>query len=297
MSRNLWITVGTVAGVAGIGGLLFYSRRASAASLPAPGTPAPEPGAPSPTPGTPPPAQEPTPPTIELAPLPRSGDVKGDLSKNWGSTPFDLRPLFLLMEETSGIVGSGRIIAVIASRESRFVSTAQNGDAASEEAERDASRRAYENNKDRNPPLRYGERAANFGSGGLFGLLAPYFLWTGVPEVGGKAPLLGAPPELMFQPRAAAFAATVYLQRLLANYRIDDHADIKAGWASPSLLTSSRGSKTYNDVRARFLGDAKTLGVDLSDATTIPPKLSAAAWPGVPAVFSALVGALPKEFT
>ena len=41
MSRSLWITVGTVAGVAGIGGLLFYSRRASAASLPAPGAPAP----------------------------------------------------------------------------------------------------------------------------------------------------------------------------------------------------------------------------------------------------------------
>ena len=132
MSRSLWITVGTVASVAGIGGLLFYSRRASAASLPAPGTPASSPGTPSPTPGTPPPAQEPAPPTIELAPLPRPGDVKGDLSKNWGSTPFDLRPLFLLMEETSGIVGSGRIFAVIASRESRVVSTAQNGDAANE---------------------------------------------------------------------------------------------------------------------------------------------------------------------
>jgi hypothetical protein len=46
----------------------------------------------------------------------------------------------MLMEETSRIVGAGRIFAVIASRESRFVTTAQNGDAAGEQDERDASR-------------------------------------------------------------------------------------------------------------------------------------------------------------
>jgi len=121
-------------------------------------------------------------------------------------------------------------------------------------------------------------------------------LYFSTSAIGGKAPLLGAPPELMFQPRAAAFAATVYMQRLLANYRIDDHADIKAGWASPTLLKDGRGGKTYGDVRARFLGDAKSLGVDLTDTTTIPTKLSAAAWPGVQAVFTALVGALPEEY-
>ena len=274
MSRGIWMTLGATVGV---GGALLLSRRASAASpAVAPATDGP-------------------PPVIELAPLPRAGDVSGDLSRNWGETPVDLRPLFMLMEETARIVGAGRIFAVIASRESRFVTTAQNGDAPSEQGERDASARAYANNKGRNPPLRYGPQAAAFGSGGLFGALAPYFLWTGVPEVGAKAPLLTAPPELMFQPRAAAFAATVYLQRLLKAYRIDDHADIKAGWASPTLLTSARGGQDYQDVRARFLTDAKTLGVDLTDTITIPPKLDASAWPGVPAVFAGLVGALPKE--
>jgi hypothetical protein len=99
----------------------------------------------------------------------------------------------------------------------------------------------------------------------------------------------------MFQPRAAAFAACVYMQRLLAHYRIDDLADIKVGWANPSLLKDGRGSTKYHDVRANFLGDAITLGIDLTDASTIPPKLNAAAWPGVPAVFKALVGALPQE--
>ena len=275
-----WRTLFTVTGTAALaGGAFLYGRRASAASpsTPAPGEPAPAPA-----------------PNIELAPLPGAADVKGDLSRNWGETPFDLRALFLLMEETSRIVGSGRIFAVIAYRESRFITTAHNGDAVSEQTERDASLRAYTNNKDNNPPLRYGEQAAAFGSGGLFGLLAPYFLWTGVPEVKAKAPLLGAPPELMFQPRAAAFGAAVFLQRILKNYRVDDIPDIKAGWASPSLLTTARGGATYNDARARFLADVKAVGIDLADPT-IPAKLDASTWPGVPAVFAGLVGSLPKE--
>lgn len=276
MSRGIWIALGATAG---IGGALLVSRRANAASPTSPATD----------------STGSTPPTVDLAPLPRTADVSGDLSRNWGETPVDLRPLFMLMEETSRIAGSARVFAVIAQRESRFITTAQNGNAAKEQDERDDSRTAYTNNKDKNPPLRYGEQAAEFGSGGLFGLLAPYFLWTGVPEVGVKAPLLGAPPSLLFQPRAAGFGAVVYMQRLLSKYRVDDIADIKAGWANPALLGKGRGGETYNSVRARFLEDAKTLGIDLADTDTIPTKLDASAWPGVPAVFAGLVGALPKE--
>lgn len=282
MSRALWVGLGTAAGVAAVGGALLYSRRASAATLP----PASSSGS-TLKPGTLPP--------IDLAPLPKASDVKGDLVTNWGETPVDLRPLFVFMEETSRIVGSARVFAIIARRESRFVTTAHNGNATGEQDERDGSRRAYANNKDRNPPLRYGQQAAEFGSGGLFGALAPYFLWTGVPEVGSRAPLLNAPPELVFQPRAAAFGACVYMQRVLANYRVDDIPDVKVGWANPSLLGKDRGSEQYYDVRKRFLADADTLGIDLADASTIPPKLDASAWPGVPAVFAALVGPLPKE--
>ncbi|MBK8263809.1 MAG: hypothetical protein IPK80_21040 [Nannocystis sp.] len=258
----------TAAGIVTIGGVLLWSGRASA-STSAPDLPS----------------------NLDLTPLPAPSDVSGDLLTNWGDTPSDLRPLFVAMEEASQIPGSARIFAVIASRESKFQVDAHNGDGAHEQAERDASRRAYENHKANNPPLRYGEQAADFGSGGLFGALAPYFLWTGVPA--REAHLLNAPPELMFQPRAAAFAACVYLQRLLAHYRVDDHADIKAGWASPSLLVGGRGQKTYNDVRARFLADASTLGVDLA---AIPHKrLDHAAWPGVTAVFQRLIGKLPQE--
>ena len=274
MNRGIWIALGATASV---GGALLFSRRASAASPVVPSS------------------AEPTPPNIDLAPLPRAADVSGDLVRNWGETPVDLRPLFMLMEETSRIVGAARIFAVIAYRESRFVTTAQNGNAAAEQDERDSSRDAYKNRKDSNPPLRYGEMAAEFGSGGLFGLLAPYFLWTGVPEVKEKAPLLNAPPSLLFQPRAAGFGAAVYMQRLLKQYRIDDIPDIKVGWANPALLGKSRGGETYLSVRKRFLEDATAVGIDLADVDTIPAKLDASAWPGVPAVFAGLVGALPKE--
>jgi len=279
MSRGLWISLGTTLGVGGV--VFLGSRRASAASA-------------STSADSNKPATLPA-PTIELASLPTAADIHGDLVTNWGDTPPDLRPLFTLMEEVSKIPGTARLFGVIASGESENVTTAHNGNAENEQDERDDSRAAYTNNKDRNPQLRYGEQAADFGSGGLFGALAPYFLWSGVPEVGKKAPLLNAPPELVFQPRAAAFAACVYMQRLLANYRIDDHADIKVGWANPSLLGTGRGSEKYNEVRTRFLGVAKALGIDLTDTRTIPQKLNASAWPGVPAVFAALVGALPKE--
>ncbi len=281
--KSKWTLLGTALGIGGVvGGSLWWSRKASAATPTGPTT-------------TPPQAGPPTSPPIDLPPLPRAQDVKGDLVANWGSTPVDLRPLFMHMEEVSRIEGSARVFSIVAYRESRYTTTAHNGNSGGEKDERDSSRAAYKNNKDRNPPLRYGEQAAEFGSGGYFGLLAPYFLWTGVPEVGARAPLLNAPPELVFQPRAAAFGAVVYMQRLLKAHRVDDIPDIKVGWASPSLLGSGRGSADYQDVRMRFANDAQTIGISLDDKATIPPKLDASNWPGVLNVFAQLVGSLPKE--
>lgn len=228
-----------------------------------------------------------TPPSVRLAPLPTAADVHGDLERNWGATPTALRPLLLLAEQSSGIAGAARILAVVARGESRFVATAHNEKARSQEA--------WDNNKGTNPPLRYGAAAAAFGSGGLFGAMAPYFLWTGVRELGDQAPLLRAPPQLVFEPRAATFGAICYLQRIL-QYPMIDVVDVKPGWRRHSLLTSGRGSPEYLEVRGRFLADAQALGVDLFDAATIPPLLDASAWPGVPTVFTALVGTLPKGY-
>lgn len=288
MTRSSWIKALSGLGVLAAGGAMFaYSRNASAK---APASDKESGTAPA---GKHSPSQVAPLEWVGVLPLPTAKEVKGSVDANWGSTPKDLRPLLLLAEEASGIDGAARILATIAKRESAFVVTAHNGDEVDEQAERDATRRAYDNRKDKNPPLAFGEQAADFGSGGLYGHSAPYFLWTGVAELGDKAPLLGCDPRIMFLPRVATFAALVYLQRILANYRIDDHGDIKAGWASPSLLVDDRGSETYHAVRERFYTDAKELGIDLADTTTIPAKLTAAKWPGVKAVFDRVVGTLP----
>jgi hypothetical protein len=242
-----------------------------------------EPDKPSQTPTNPAPAPtsepaphaRPTTPTHRLdqpPPAPHRRRRPGfDLVKNWGKTPTNLRPLFALMERLSGIDGAGRIFATIAKRESAFVATAHNDS----EAERKASRRAYDNMKDRNPALAYGMQAAEFGSGGLFGALAPYFLWTGVPEVGDAAPLLKARPRSCSSHASLAFAACVYLQRLVAHYRLDDHLDIKVGWASPSLLKADRGSKPPTRPCAIVLTATRSSSASISRTHPRSPKPSA----------------------
>jgi hypothetical protein len=297
MNKLVWITLGTMAATGGaIAGASYVYRRKQDALADG------EAAAPGVEPASTPAAGSPAPDPAILTPLawdgavglPTAADVKGDLTRNWGRTPLDLRPLLQAAEEASQISGAARLLAIIGYRESRFEPNAHNGNAPGEQRERDASSTAYTNNKGRNPPLAFGEAAANFGSGGLFGALAPYFLWTGVQELGAKAPLLGADPRIMFLPRVATFAACVYMARLLKHYDIQDLPDIKVGWGSVSLLKGDgRTSETYRSIRNNFVADAATLGIDLADAATIPPRLNAERWPGVAAVFERLVGKLP----
>jgi len=209
----------------------------------------------------------------------------GDLERNWGTTPAWLRPLLLRVEAAARIPGAARFLAVVSWRESKWHPDAHNDSA----TEVSYSTDAYTARSPKLPALAYGFAAADFGSGGLFGLLAPYFLWTGTPELGAKAPLLDRPPAAMFDPATSAFAAAVYLQRIVANYEPADWADVRAGWASPSLLTTGRGGEKYDEVRARFLADAAAVGIDLEDRATMPAVPSANDWPGVLDVYDAIV--------
>jgi hypothetical protein len=306
MSKVIRFVVGSVVltGV-GAGAIKLYQRFGSKPAQPDE-APAPTPDTPAPSPDSAPEVKQVPPQPVgasklgpiawdNLIPLPVAADVPfGDVTRNWGKTPVDLRPLLLEIEFASGIHGVARILAIIAKRESAYKPTAHNGDEEKENGERSASWRAYWNNKDRNPPLVHGEVAANFGSGGLFGGLAPYALWTGVQEMKDKAPLLGSDPRILFLPRVAGFVAAVYMQRLLRNYDIRDHADIKVGWGSVSLLSEKgRKDSDYARIRQRFYEDAAELGIDLSDETTIPRTMNADAWPGVAAVFDKVVIKLP----
>ena len=303
MSKAIRYIAGTVVATgAAIGGVALYRRVRALSSAGAPPA-APLPDGESPAPTSPAPAPVPSPhesslgpiPWEGLLPLPTAAEVKGDLSRNWGTTPTDLRPLLLLIEEATGIPGAARLLSPVAYRESRWKTSAHNGDEFEEQSERNASWRAYHNNKDRNQPLMFGEQAANFGSGGLFGALAPYALWTGVQELKDKAPLLNSDPRILFIPRVAAFCAAVYLYRLLAFYDIRDYADIKVGWGSISLLTEAgRKDPDYMRIRNQWFEDVKTVGIDFGDAATIPAKPTPPPkWPGVQAVFDRLVVKLP----
>ena len=301
MSRLLWISLGTLAATGGaIAGASYVHRRKQANVDGGPDN--------APDGDVPPPSEAsldtpiPMPKPSSLTPLawdsgvvlPTAAEVKGDLTRNWGRTPLDLRPLLLTAEEASNMPGAARMLAIIGYRESRFQPNAHNGDEPGEQSERNASWRAYNLGKARNPPLAFGDVAAAFGSGGLFGALAPYFLWTGIQELGDKAPLLAADPRMMFVPRVATFAACVFMARLLKHYDVQDLPDIKVGWGSVSLLKGeARGGETYQSIRTNFVADASTLGIDLADAATIPPRLSAENWPGVAKVFERIVGKLP----
>lgn len=310
MSKTLRYIAGTVVATgATLGGIALYQRLRTAPQqnggappvLPdgPPQEPAPSP-APTPTPA---PAPVPTPHESSLGPiswdgvvpLPTAADVQGDVSRNWGVVPTDLRPLLLEIERVTGIVGAARFLGFVAYQESRFKVNAHNGDEPKEQGERDASWRAYHNYKDQNPPLMFGEQAANFGSGGLFAALAPFALWTGIQELKNKAPLLNSDPRILFLPRVAAFCAAVYLQRVLAGYDVRDIPDIKVAWGSISLLSEKgRKSSDYTRIRNKFADDVPKVGIDFGDVATIPKMLTASPkWPGVQAVFDQLVVKLP----
>jgi len=226
--------------------------------------------------------------------LPTESEVPGfDLVTNWGATPEKMRPLFALMEEVSKIRGSARIFALISMRESSFQAAAHN-DSPLTVCRSQCSYMAYL----RNRPLTHGQAAAEFGTGGLFGALAPDFLWSAAQEMEDDAPLLTAPPEVMYIPRIAAFGAVVYLQQLISSFRIDDLADIRVGWGCPDFLGDIvRGTMFYETPRKEFFADAAQLGVDLDDTVTIPKHLRAASWPGAATVFTSLTRITVQEAT
>ena len=234
-----------------------------------------------------------------VKPLPTMAEVPGDYDSNWGSTPALYRPLFLLMEQVSKIPGAARVFSVISYGEAQYVPTAHNGDGTSsrDQAERIQSARAWKSMQTRgyneqNTP--HGPAGAEFGSGGLFGMLAPYFLASGAVSLGkANAPLLRQDPRIIFVPRVSAFCAVVYLAGLLTNpnYLVPDIPAVKVGWASPSFLTASqRGGDAYLTRHAKFQRQATEVGIDLGQ---LPPKLSPHEFPGVMPVFDQLVGALP----
>src|SRR5688500_12635296 len=99
MNKLAWITFGTVAATGGaVAGASYVYRRQQAALGEGPGNTIPaEPWSPTKVPAPEPSMR--TPLRWDALPLPKAADVKGDVGRNWGRTPVDLRPLLLLAEE------------------------------------------------------------------------------------------------------------------------------------------------------------------------------------------------------
>jgi hypothetical protein len=162
MSKILRFVIGSAV-ITGISAaaLRYYQARLQASGqggvTPTP-TPTPPPGPTTDEPALPPQPEGPSKPAPmswqNVAPLPVAADVAGDMTRNWGTTPVDLRPLLLHIEQVTGIVGAARILGIVAAGESEFKATAHNGDEQGESGERTASWRAYWRNKDRNPRWR-----------------------------------------------------------------------------------------------------------------------------------------------
>jgi len=206
---------------------------------------------------------------------------------NWGITPTEWIPYFQALEDISGIPGSARIFSLIAYGESRWIADAHNNDASEISL---GSRPSYERAKDNFPPLKYGEEAANFGSGGLFAMLGPVYLWTGA--VFGKryAPLLEHRPETMFDPRLAGFAAIVFLRNLIKNRDVRDLVDIKVGWGRPTRLSKTgRETEAYENARTKFWAQSVEAGISLEDRNTLPPKLDISGFTGVLNVYERMI--------
>lgn len=289
-SSTLKLILGGTAAAAVLGGLVYAFSSGSSKKLPAP----PQQGGGGGEAPIPEPDPEFNPDDWEGdLPLPTADQVKGSVTDNWGIVPSALRPLLLMAEEVSKIRGSARILGIIAKRESAYSATAHN----KSKRERDASFNAYNTYKNDRPELKYGLKAAGWGSGGLFAALGPYYCWTGINSLNEKAPLLAADPETMFFPRCAAFAAICYMQRILSIYDVRDIPDIKVGWASVSYLSAkNRGGEKYNEPRGRFLEDIEKVGIDLDDPTVPDIKQiisDAKNWAGVKAVFDKIVGSVP----
>lgn len=194
-------------------------------------------------------------------------------SPAWGNVPADWRPKIKAWSDALKMPHMWAFMAVVMRREAGFKANAQNTD----KHEVTASQNAIANGLKRgNPPPKWAVELGQFGSGGLFGALAPYFAWIGLDE--GYMPFLNRRANLIFNPDASAVFAGHYAWRVLSNYKVRDWFDLRTGWASPSVLKNDPDGTTAKGVRSRMQQDIDALGLQwLAQAPLPNPKL----YPGI----------------
>ncbi len=126
-----------------------------------------------------------------------------DLETNWGKTPAELRPLFMLMEEASGVVGLARTAAVVAFEGSNFDPSFH---------DTSATAKALSKFNDRPGTLKFHREAANFGVGGLFAMSGTKFLHVfDYHKRELVTPFWNYHPKVILKPRVSALGAGIWL--------------------------------------------------------------------------------------
>ena len=177
-------------------------------------------------------------------------------SPAWGNVPAEWRAKIKTWGDASQIPYLWAFLAVVMNREAGFVANVQNMSAKETGASASAVAAGI---KRGNPAPKYAEACGAFGSGGLFGALAPYFCWIGFDE--GYMPFLNRKPTFMFTPDASAVFALHYAWRILSNYSVRHWMDVRTGWASPSVLKKDRDGATAGAVRTRMFEDMTKLNL------------------------------------
>lgn len=107
-------------------------------------------------------------------------------------------------EQAAKIPGLARYLAAVGAGESNWKSPTRWRARNDSKGETAASLAAVKGGLERGlPPLNFAEFAAGFGSGGMFGILAPYGLWSGRPDY----PLVEKPPDVIFIPEVSCAIA------------------------------------------------------------------------------------------
>lgn len=211
-----------------------------------------------------------------------------DDGDNWGVTPDGLRPVFLAAEEASGLPGLSRFLAIWAWGAFRamqepvdlgaaLVLALENPFLAREFHNEDPdevsmSQKGYDNVLKKYPNItkpKFGEQWRNYGSAGLFDLLAGTQVWN--LTYGGYTPpaynLL--PAQVLHDIPKSTYLATIIVRRIFkGDYKVltdnptDTWTNVRRVTANPSaFLQDSSYSKQVGE---RFQMRAQEIGIDLS---------------------------------
>lgn len=198
-----------------------------------------------------------------------AGDPPPVSDQRWGSVPTDVQKLLIKLQSAANIPYLWVAGSIIAQGEASFVPTAHN----ISEKEVKGSRDGLKNGLARgNAKPKFAAEIEAFGSGGLFGALAPYFAWVGLDE--GYMPFLMRRPTLMFEPAASAVFMAHYFWRITAPMYAKNRAltlfDVRIGWASPSVLKNDPFGSVAQQVRGRMRESIKVIGWDEKWVESLP---------------------------